>query len=273
MSNKRGSRGKSKAKNAVVLKIKDEEQLHRTIDLLNVHGDKPHVNDVMVRIMERLDEEERVRMLNLARSWVGRSWSDEMIYDCMGEDYPGFDDEVDYEEISSKLSGRNRKLKALNKKLFKRMNRTKGKGKGNKRYEPINEDTDDFWANRHSMYHGEVDDLDNEDNYEEGYKCIKFYHDIENELSVQEFDSLKEFNDFCGEHGYIMGTVDYNNLVNNPVVHCCLDPISLEYGEKEVVTDNSYGALYWSVSDDVTKKEEQSLEPYLSDADARNFSY
>ena len=260
MSNKRGSRGRSKSSNVVVLKIRNEAQLQRTLDLSNVVGDKPIINDVMARIISRLDEEHRQELLAVARRWTG-GWSDAMIYDCMGEDdYPGFDDEeAILERYNGKMSARH--LKALNKKLFKRMGKGKGERKaGKKKYNRGSEDMDDFWKNRHTMYrNGELDSLDDEDNYEDGYKCIKFYDDIENELCFREFDSLKSFSDFCQTKGYRVGTVDYNNLVNNTVVHCCLDPISKEYGENEVITDNSYGALYWTVSDDLTKKAESSL--------------
>ena len=222
MSNKRGSRGRSKSSNVVVLKIRNEAQLQRTLDLSNVVGDKPIINDVMARIISRLDEEHRQELLAVARRWTG-GWSDAMIYDCMGEDdYPGFDDEeAILERYNGTMSARH--LKALNKKLFKRMGKGKGERKaGKKKYNRGSEDMDDFWKNRHTMYHGELDD-------------------------------------FCQAKGYRVGTVDYNNLVNNTVVHCCLDPISKEYGENEVITDNSYGALYWTVSDDLTKKAESSL--------------
>jgi len=254
MSNKRGSRGKSKG-SVVVLKIRNEEQLQRTLDLCGIIGDKPSINEVMARISARLDEEHRKELLAIARRWTG-GWSDAMIYDCMGEDdYPGFDDEeVLYERYKGSKSAR--KLKELNKKLFKRMNKGERKS-GKKKYNRGSED--DFWKHRHSMYHGELDDLDDEDDYEDSYKSIKFYDDIENELCFREFESLKDFDDFCRTKGYKVGPVDYNNLVNGTVIHCCLDPISKEYGENEVITDNSYGALYWTVSDDVTKKMEQSL--------------
>ena len=263
MSNKRGSRGKSKGSSIVVLKIRDEERLHRTLDLLGIVGDKPHINDIMPRIVARMDDEEYQKSLALARSWqrhMGGDWSRQMIYECMGEDYPGWDDEVGYdpyEEIYDGLMSKGcRKLKELNKKLFK-----KGK-KGKHRYNRGSED-DDYWENRHTMFtSGEWSDDDNmngdDGDYEEPYKCIKFYDDIENELSVQEFYSLKMFNDFCDDNGYYISSTDYNNLMNNSVIHCCLDPISKESGENEIITDTSYGGLYWTVSDDITKKSEQS---------------
>jgi hypothetical protein len=277
MSNKRGKRGstKSKAKFAVQLKIRNEEQLQRTLDLRGVKEDKPRINDVILKIAERLDEEERQEMLAMARRWQrGGDWSKSMIYDCMGEDYPGWDDEEGYDPYEEIFDGichkGSRKLKELNKKLFKRLN--KGNKRGGKKKNHGSED-DDFWKNRHTMFrNGEWSDDDNEDNYEDPYKCIKFYSDIENEMSVREFYSLKDFNDFCGENGYILSTTDYNNLLNWSVVHCCLDPISEEYGEHEIITDNSYGGLYWTVSEDLTKEDAMSHEPVYDGTEARTLT-
>jgi len=253
MSSKRGKRGGSKKLSTVLLlKVRDA-----TLDLCGCVGDKPTINGIMPAIMERLDEEERLAMLALAEKWRGkkvRRWSDYMLYDCMGEDYPGFDDEDGYdpyEEIYSALSGKGKNK--LNKKLFKK---SKKSGKGKKRYERVDySNEDDFWENRGTMFrNGEwSDDLDNEDNYDHPEKVIKFYPDIENELDVKEFHSLKEFSDFCSDNGYFMSSVDYNHLLDWDVIHCCLDPVSLEYDEKEIITDNSYGGLYWSVSDDGVK--------------------
>ena len=243
MSNKRGKRGRPK-RFSVQLNIRDEEQLHRTLDLCGVDGIHPHVNDIMSRVMSRLEDEERERSLALGKMWREQcmnGWPNDMMsYECMGEDV--YDP---YEEIYDGLACKDsRKLKALNKKLFKR------------NYKSCYDDVDDYWSNRFSMYRkGEWKDeeLDDEENYEESYKSIKFYSDIENELSVREFRSLKEFNDFCSDNNYVIGTTDYSNLINWSVVHCCLDPISEEYGEYEIITDNSYGALYWTVSEDEVK--------------------
>lgn len=277
MSNKRGKRGgskSSKSANIVVLDVRNFEQMERTLDLRGIVGDKPVINSVMPLIVERLDDEERKEMLEMAKRWrKGKGWSSSMIYDCMGEDYPGCDDyggyEIydPYEELYSEL-GNSKRYKKLNKKLYKRNGGKRGKN-NDKDYRYY-EDEDDYWANRESMFtHGEWsdNDLDNEDDYDEPYKCIKFYSDIENEMSVREFYSLKEFNDFCTENGYNVSETDRNNLINWSVVHCCLDPISLEYGENDVLTDNSYGALFWSVSDDLTKHEVMSHEPACNNTD------
>ena len=286
MSSNRGKRGRPK-KFAVSLKINDEAQLRRTLDLSNVGEVKPCINDIIGVIVERLEREEAAKSLALAEKW--RNSRHHNIYGLDGL-YPGCDDEdydIDYnydpyEEVFDGLCGKNSKrLKRLNKKLF-------GKG-SKKRYSSKHygsEDDDDYyWKNRHSLYSREDWDdeslLDDEDSHEDSYKCIKFYEDIENELSCREFDSLKSFSDFCGERGYILSTLDYNNLLNLSIVHCCLDPLSLENGDyKEVITDSSYGGLYWTVSDDMTKAnvtdgdaEEVNDSPSVSDSlAARTFT-
>jgi len=218
-------------------------RLQKTLDLSDVDGHKPCINAVMVPISERLDEEEREAELRLARSWQNRGWPNSMMYDCMGEDY--------YYDEDGVLISNSKQLKRLNKRLYgdkkksssKRGSRGKGKKSGYC-------DTDEYWENRKSLYtHGEWSD--DEDNYEDCYKKIKFYPDVTNELSAIEFDSLKKFNDYCLEHGYNVSTTDYDNLMNWGTVHCCLDPIDLEYGDYSVITDTSYGGLYWTVESDL----------------------
>ena len=143
-----------------------------------------------------------------------------MFYDCMGEDdFP--DDDYPYYGFSKKEL----------KKLYGRKSKKK-KGK------------------RHRHYDDEMED-DVYSNVDSAWKEINFYEDIENELSVIQFSSIKEFSDYCEEQGIKVGNVDGENLMNWDRIHCCLDPLSLKYGEKDLITDTSYGGLYWTVADDV----------------------
>ena len=227
------------------------ERMQKTLDLDDTDGEKPSINGVMIPISARIDEEERIVALEEARKWAG--WGRNMMYDCMGEDDIILDNGV---VLSPK------QLKKLNKKLFNGKNSSSkrgsrgGKSKSKKKDvqylgREAYDEYDDYWANRESMYtRGEWSE-DDEENYEEAYKSIKFYPDITNELSVIEFSSLKAFSDYCDEHGYSVGTTDYENLKNWGVVHCCLDPIDLEYGDYSIITDTSYGGLYWTVEDDL----------------------
>lgn len=231
----------------------DEARLAKTLDLVDTEEVKPSINGVMPIIEERLDEEARIAEMEYARRVVG-GWSRNMIYDCMGEDdYP-------IECLTPK------QLKKLNKRLYGE-NCGKGKKSSGKRgsrgkkkhdYDYIGgyDEYDDFWENRGSMYtNGEWDDSIDDETYESSYKSIKYYPDITNEMSVIEFHSLKEFSEYCDEHGYTVGTTDFSNLKNWSVIHCCLDPIDLEYGDYAIITDSSYGGLYWTVEADINKEE------------------
>lgn len=220
MSSKRGKRGSSKSHDAVVIKVRDEAQMQRALDLSSIIGDKPKINSIMPSIVHRLDEESRLESLALANRWRDMSWSE--IYGSI-DDY-GFDD---FENLYNK-----KRYKRFNKKSYKKHNK-----------------------HNHGMF--PMDDYDNEDNYDMPYKSIKFYPDVDNELSVIEFHSLKDFSDYCSENNYVLSTTDYNNLLEWSVIHCCLDPISLEYGDNEIITDTSYGGLYWTVSEDLPVMKEQ----------------
>ena len=202
-------RGRKK-KDIVILDCSDIERIRHSLDLDRVVGDKPCINAVMPRIIARMDEEERLRMLEMASRWRG------MIY--------GDDDYLDYYE------GR-----------YKVKNGKKGKkGKRGRNYKDL------------SLSYGYDEGIGFED-VESSYKLIKFYDNIENEFCAREFHSIKEFNDFCDEKGYYVSTVDHCTLIDNQVIHCCLDPVSKSYGEDEIITDTSYGGLYWTVSGDLSK--------------------
>ena len=246
MFRNRGRRGSSVSHSSVgivMTKVRNTEQLERTLDLRGIIGEKPIINAIMPTIMERLDEEERMRILATARRWQ-QGGGDSMLYNCMGEEIMDLDNEYDFYGYLNRKNG----SKKLGKKLLKRLTSGKRSKKKEKDVVYSSYPEDDYWLNRDTMFtNGEWSDV--EDGYSEPYKCIKFYGDIENELSVREFYSLKEFNDFCTSNGYNVSIVDRNNLFNWSIVHCCLDPVSMEYGEYDIITDNSYGALYWSVSE------------------------
>jgi hypothetical protein len=223
--------------------------MQKTLDLEGVDIKlKPHINDIMPAVEERLDEEERQRNIEIAKRWA-RSGAilNPGLFD--GADY-GFEDEEDYFAYLRNQ----KKLQKKNKKESKRGSRGRGKNKRNDGYsyglDYGTVDPDDFWEHRRALY-GE--DFEDDNNDENRYKHIYFYPDIEDELTVKEFYSLAEFNEFCGKNNYLVGSVDFENLKNWGVIHCCLDPVDLEYGDNTVITDTSYGGLYWTVEPDLSK--------------------
>lgn len=225
-------------------------RMQKTLDLEGVDTKlKPHINDIMPFVEERLDEEERQRNIRIARQWAKSGVVlNPGLFD--GADY-GFEDEEDYFAYLRN----HKKLQKKNKKESKRGSRGRGKNKRNDGYsyglDYGTVDPDDFWEHRRALYGDDFED--DEDNDEKRYKHIYFYPDINDEGNVKEFYSLSDFNDFCGKNNYLVGSVDFENLKNWGVIHCCLDPVDLEYGDNTVITDNSYGGLYWTVEPDLSK--------------------
>lgn len=226
-------------------------RMQRTLNLEGVDITlKPHINDLMPIIEERLEEEARQRNIAIARSWA-RSGKvlQNVLFD--GADY-GFEDE---EEYFAYLHNQ-KKLRKQNKKKYGESTGSKKRGsRGSKKSrQSLNDgysyglvDPDDFWEHRRALY---GDDFESDDN---DAKHIYFYPDVEQEMDVVEFQSLSEFNEYCEKNGYEVGDTDFSNLQKWNVIHCCLDPIDLSYGEKSIVTDTSYGGLYWTVEPDLSK--------------------
>lgn len=215
----------------------DTVRMQKTLDLSDVDTSvKPHINDIMPIIEEREEEEARQRNLEIARKWQNTCG---VLFG--GDDY-GFEDEEDYFAYLRNQ----KKLQKLNKKSYGKRG-VRGGSKKHKRnlYDYDLDNADDFWSYRRQLY-GE--DFNGDE------KHIYYYPNIYDEGSAREFHSLSEFDKFCGEHGFVMGDTDYDNLRNWSVIHCCLDPIDLDYGDYAIITDNSYGALYWSIEGDMNQE-------------------
>ena len=232
----------------------DTIRMQKTLDLEGVDIKlKPHINDIMPAVEERLDEEERQRSIRIARQWAKSGVIlNPGLFD--GADY-GFEDEDEYFAYLRN----HKKLQKKNKKESKRGSRGRGKNKRNDGYsyglDYGTVDHDEFWEQRRALYGDDFEDGNNDENR---YKHIYFYPDIKDELTVREFHSLAEFNEFCGENNYLVGSVDFENLKNWGVIHCCLDPVDLEYGDNTVITDTSYGGLFWTVEPDLSKSKKTS---------------
>ena len=242
-------KGKKKKKSEILYKdsksvpcilIPDDVQLERTLGLVGVVGERPHVNDLMPDIVKCIEKEESKRNIVLASKWYNNDDDDD--YSPSMFDYL-CDDDYDF---SSMLHCSSKRLKKLQKKHY-----GKRKGKNARMSYGGYDDGDDYWNNRESLYGEKFDDASLDEYDGHGYKSIKFYPDIRNEGKYQEFYSLKEFEIFCSQEGYTVGDVDLENLRTWSIVHCCLDPIDKKYGDNCIITDNSYGGLYWTVGDDL----------------------
>lgn len=81
-------------------------------------------------------------------------------------------------------------------------------------------------------------------------KAIYFYPNIYRKDTRKKFENLCEFSEFCNDNEYFMTDRTINEIMKRHTSHCCLDPQDLELGDKVIVSDKSYGGLYYSVCDD-----------------------
>jgi hypothetical protein len=168
--------------------------------------------------------------------------------------FPGWDDDLDDDNVV--FPPRNNSVVILN---------PKGKGKGKKK-DPFQ----DFWSQEdreesffkggkskmkhkkgkkarildiHTPYSGYEDDISNDEDIE--YKEIWFYPDYHCKDDKLEFNSIKEFSDYCENQGYFVSKEVTSDLVWRYESHCCLRPESEKIGLLEIMTEHSYGEMFY----------------------------
>ena len=78
-------------------------------------------------------------------------------------------------------------------------------------------------------------------------KEIYYYPDYHNKENRLEFNTLKGFNDFCEDNGYIIPDHIANDIMYRRVSHTCLRPDAREYGMYEIMAEDSYGTMFYEV--------------------------
>ena len=91
--------------------------------------------------------------------------------------------------------------------------------------------------------------LDTED-YEPSSKEIWFYPDYHCKDDRLEFNSLKEFSDYCESMGYFVDKEVAENISWRYESHCCLNPESEKIGLLEIMTEHSYGELFYEACEE-----------------------
>lgn len=149
------------------------------------------------------------------------------------------DDEFDYEEYEDDIfdgySKSKKKWKQTREQLIKstkKNKKDKKRGKrGNKKKKPFVFDEEDI----------KFDALSNDD------KVIYYYRDVNDPDQAEIFFNLHDFDNFLTEEGIEVTQEEVNNLMINEVTHCCINPdIRQTNGEVQLITDTSYGGLYWT---------------------------
>lgn len=92
------------------------------------------------------------------------------------------------------------------------------------------------------------EELDDDNGILDGKEIYYYpdYHDKENRL---EFSTLKAFQDFCDDNGYVVPEYVGNAIMYRRVSHTCLIPQSREYGMYEIMAEESYGNMFYEVCD------------------------
>lgn len=78
---------------------------------------------------------------------------------------------------------------------------------------------------------------------------IYFYPNYLNKYDKLEFNTLKSFDDFCADEGFIVPPNIAEGLAYHPICHTCLNPSSMEDGKKEIYAAESYADMVYDVCD------------------------
>lgn len=179
--------------------------------------------------------------------------------------FPGWDDDLD-DDSDIVFPPRNNSILILNPK-------GKGKGKGKKK-DPFQ----DFWSQEdreesffkggkgkmkhkkgkkarildinvpYSGYEDDPTEYNLDENTE--YKEIWFYPDYHCKDDKLEFNSIKEFSDYCEKQGYSVPREVVNDLAWRYESHCCLCPESEKIGLLEIMSDHSYGEMFYGACEE-----------------------
>jgi hypothetical protein len=86
--------------------------------------------------------------------------------------------------------------------------------------------------------------------YDSEYKEIWFYPDYHCKEDRIEFNSLRDFDEYCYENGYVVTNDVSDKIIWQYESHCCLDPRNHSIGLDDIVCEHSYGELFYSVCDE-----------------------
>lgn len=105
-------------------------------------------------------------------------------------------------------------------------------------------------------YSGEEEDPTEYASYEEidsdgilEGKEIWYYPNYREKYDRLEFNTLKAFDDFCADNGYVVPPYVAENIAYRRVSHTCLRPDAREDGIFEIMAEESYGDMMYEACD------------------------
>ena len=164
--------------------------------------------------------------------------------------FPGWDDDIDVVyplRNNSKvivMGGKNKKKKDEYSDFWECEDEKKGKKKHNKKSRSRKASLIDI----NSPYDGEEEEYMSND-YDSESKVIWFYPDYHSKEDRLEFNTLKEFSDYCESMGYWLTSVVEEEIRYRYESHCCLNPQSERIGLLEVMCEHSYGEMFYEACD------------------------
>lgn len=105
-------------------------------------------------------------------------------------------------------------------------------------------------------YSGDETDLDEYDfdfateDYDSQSKEIWFYPDYHCKDDKLEFNSLKEFSDYCESMGYWVDKDVTADISWRYESHCCLKPESEKVGLLEIMSEHTYGEMFYEACEE-----------------------
>ena len=122
------------------------------------------------------------------------------------------------------------------------------KGKGKKgRIIDINTPYSGEEENPNEVYDDYVD-ISNDDGIYNG-KEIYFYVDYNDKECRLEFETLKAFDEFCADNGYVVPPYTAENIAYRRVSHTCLRPDAKDDGIFEIMAEESYADMMYEACD------------------------
>lgn len=89
------------------------------------------------------------------------------------------------------------------------------------------------------------------DNILDEKKTIYYYPDINQKEDVKVFKTLRKFFLFLDEEGIDISDREGSLFIREEIRHCCINPLKqTTLGTLEIISDHSYGALAYEVSED-----------------------
>lgn len=200
-------------------------------DIISIKKNKPNLMNSFNEYLEKVKEEEDNYYKDLANDpkyllYLAKKYGS--LFSCHPTEE---DEEYLYDGYSKNKKNWKRQKRLLleghNSRGHKN-NKRGGKRQKNKKFK-------EFFDEEDMLYDAHVTD-----------KTIYYYRDFNQPEDVEVFFNLHDFDQFLQEEGIEVSTEEVNALMSRDISHCCINPdIRETKGNVELVTDSSYGGLYW----------------------------